>query len=79
MAGGKALVQFAISRFHRQFPALRHGIAGIDREIENDLFKLPTIGLDETINVFLNMDQFNIFLDEVMEHLLHLHKDLTQV
>ena len=40
MGGGVALVEIGVPRFDRQAAALKHGVARIDREVEESAFEL---------------------------------------
>ena len=49
MLGGIGVVEVAVRGFDRQPPAIRHGVACVDREVQHDIFELTgiSIGLPE--------------------------------
>ena len=61
-------------RFNRQAATRRHGVAGVQGQVHDDLFKLGRIETD-TPNVGLGIDdQTNVFAHQPFEHVLHLEQ-----
>ncbi len=73
------VVQVYDRRFDRQGPALRHRIAGVDREVEDDLLELTRIGEHERRARMAHLDQVDVLPDESSDESLHFVRDLVQV
>ena len=56
----------------RQHPATRHGIAGVDRKIHDDLLNLAGIGLDRTQLRIKHRYQFHVFAEKAEKKFFHL-------
>ena len=46
MLAGVGFVQFHVGGFEGELAAVRHGVAGIEGEVHDDLLDLPGIGFD---------------------------------
>jgi hypothetical protein len=56
------------------FPAMRHGIAGVDRQVHDDLLDLSGIGFDRADVRARNHDQVDVFADQPSQH-FHVFRD----
>jgi hypothetical protein len=64
-----AAIQFDIQRLDDQFTALGHGIAGVDREIHDDLFHLSAIRADPTQPGIEGENGLDILAEQMRQHL----------
>ena len=60
-------------------PALRHGIARIDRQVDQNLFHLPAIDFNETKVVTVNEFKLDIHPDETPQQVRDLGKNIGDV
>ena len=73
------LVEVDIGGFDRQLAAVRHRIAGIDREIHDHLLELIGIGADPPEIGREHGDERNVLANEAAEHLVHLRDDAVEI
>ena len=59
--------QFDLSRFDRERPALRHRIASIDDEIDQDLFKLSLVSAQPSVRRIEFAHELDILADEAAQ------------
>src|SRR6266436_1944913 len=62
-----------------QPPTVRHGIAGIDGQVHDDLLDLARVGLDVPERALGHRHQVDRFPDQPLEHGLHAGHDAVQV
>ena len=74
----KALIQVGVRSFNRKLAALRHGIAGIHGQVDDDLLDLPTVGLDPPQVGLRNRHQLDVLADEASEHFLQIRDHRIQ-
>lgn len=69
-----------ISSLDQQPPARRHGVTRIHRQIHDDLFKLPGIGLDRPqLRFKIRPELDNIFADQPPKHAIHVGDNGIQI
>src|SRR5262249_22569858 len=69
--GGVLFMQVDLACFNREFAASRHGIAGVDYEVHDDLFDLIRVCLNLAASSFRKNREFDVFADQPAEHLDH--------
>ena len=79
VGAGIVLVQLHVSRLDRELAALRHRVASVDCQIQDDLFDLPGVGFDLTQPRPANANQLNILSDQPLGHLVHVGHHLVEV
>ena len=72
-------VQFHIRRLDGELAPFRHGVAGIDDEVHQDLLDLSGIGLQPPQLLIKDGDEIDILSDETSEHLSQIVHDGIQV
>lgn len=65
--------------FENDLPALRHGVPGVESEVEQDVLKLGRITLDNGRSRFIMTFDLNSPIDAVHENLGNLVDDLMQI
>ena len=76
---GLFLLHPHIARFDHQLAAVGHGVACVDREIQDDLLDLSLIAPDSMqLRVQFGL-QFNILADQAEEHLGHIGNDAINI
>jgi hypothetical protein len=63
-------VPFRLHIFQHKPAAFRHRITGINRQIQQNLLNLPSIGFDPVEGRSKKSSQFNIFSNQALEHFL---------
>ena len=61
------------------FPPVRHGVPGVQYQVQQDLLDLPRIGLDPFQVLGLDEVEINGRVDQAFEHLAHFRTQLVQV
>src|SRR6266540_5658069 len=79
MPAGVRFVQFDVRSLDRQFASFRHRIAGIDGQVQDDLFDLPWIHLDETQSRLQDGFQKDVLAEQRLEHSLKVRHHGIQV
>ena len=68
MQCGRRFRRVDVGGLDRQVAAVGHGIAGIDRQVHDDLLDLAGIGLDRADGPRRNHDQVDVFADQAGQH-----------
>ncbi len=75
----ESVAELDIGGLDRQLPALQHGIAGIDREVHQDLLQLADVG-EHGIDVGALEDlQPDVLADQSAQHRLHLAEHPVEI
>ncbi len=74
MEAGVVGVEGDVGGLDGQLPAVRHGIAGVDRQVHDDLLDLSGIGLDRADVRARHHDQIDVFADQPGQH-FHVFRD----
>ena len=64
MGAGVVRVERDVGGLDGQLSAVRHGVAGIDRQVHDDLLDLSGIGFDRADVRARNHDQIDVFADQ---------------
>ena len=64
MLRGIAFVEIRVGRFHEDAPTTRHGIAGVDRQVHEDLVDLARIRQHGTGARIQVRDDFDVVADQ---------------
>ena len=78
-AGRIVFIQIHHRRFQCQRATLRHGIAGIHRQVHDHLFHLPAIGTHQPRLRAAGNLQFDIFAQQPMQHGRHVSHHRVQI
>ena len=68
MKAGITLIECDVGSFDGELAAMRHGVAGVDRQVHDDLLDLSWIGLDCAEIRAGSHDQINVLADDASEH-----------
>ena len=79
MNAGKSFVERDVGGFDSEFATLRHGVAGVDGEVHDDLIDLAGIGVDGAEGGAGNHDEIDVFADHAGEHFQVFGDDLVEV
>ena len=73
------LVELDFGSLDRQLPALRHGVAGVDRQVEQHLLDLARVGSHGAQALLQRRDELDVLADQPSQHLVRVAHDLVQV
>ncbi len=62
-----------------QRPAVRHGVARIDHQIQDDLFELPRVGFYPVQLGIQNKRELDVLLDQAAEHFVQIADGLVDI
>ena len=72
-------IQLDIGGFNGQVSALRHGVAGVDGQVHDDLFDLSRVGLHLRQRGLQGGPQLHVFADQALQHFLDIGDHGIQV
>ena len=72
-------VQVGVCGLDRESASPRHGVAGVERQVDDDLLDLPRVGLHPFQVRPGDRHQLDVFPDEALEHLLQVGNDQIQI
>ena len=67
-----------ISRADGDFPALAHRVARVDDQVDDNLFELVEVGLDEPKVARMHDDELDLLADQPAQHHLQLGEHVRQ-
>ncbi len=79
VAAGERLVDDHVGRLDAQRAALRHRVAGVDREVHQDLLDLVRIGLDRPQVRAGHRQQLDVLADQAAQHAVQVQRQLAEV
>src|SRR5258708_1003178 len=79
MIAAVASVQIDVGGFEDQFAAVRHGVAGVDHQVHNDLFDLARIGFDRAQATWSHDFDLNIFANQAAKHLVEIENEIIEI
>jgi hypothetical protein len=79
MHGAIRAVQLGVGSLNQDLPSLGHGVAGIDREIHNDLLHLAGVRADGAEILRPADDQLDVLADKAGQQPAHFFHDVIQV
>src|ERR1700730_659808 len=79
MEMGVLAVDEKILRIDGELAAERHGVAGVDGEIEEDLLELAGVGFDAAEGIAEAQAEFDVLADQAAEELAHIGDKFVEV
>ena len=76
---GIGLIKSDIGSGDDEFAALGHGVPGVDRQVQDDLFHLAGVSLDDRQHRFEIEKEFDVFTDEAAQHLFQITDDPVEI
>jgi len=73
------LVHLGMRGFQGKLASLRHGVAGVDHQVHDDLLDLRGIGFHRARLRREHRFQLNVFADQALEHRIHRGDDVVEV
>ena len=72
-------IHFRVAGLDEEFASLRHGVAGVDRQVHDDLLELALIGFHCSQVRIKAAGQFHIFPDQAAQHAFHILNDSVHI
>src|SRR5580700_7058392 len=74
-----AVINDQVLRFDGELAAERHGVAGVDGEIEEDLLELAGVGFDAAEGIAEAQAELDVFTNQAAEELAHVGDEFVEV
>ena len=79
VVAGIVCVELRVGSFERELPAVRHGVAGIEGQVHDDLLDLPGIGLHRAEIACRYGQDFNVLSNQPAQQGIQIHHDVIQI
>ena len=72
LSRSKSLIQRDVGRLDRELAPVGHGVAGVHRQVHDDLLDLGRIGFHPSERRIEGRVELDVFADQPPQHLVHL-------
>src|SRR5437899_5306690 len=79
MQMGVIVINDEVLSFDSELTAERHGVAGVDCEIEEDLLELARIGFDAAEGIAEAQAEFDVFPNQAAKKLAHVRDEFVEI